>query len=672
MNLADRISGPVRNLTRNVTVATNIGDRMNGIYSRSETIFNRLGSAANGASSKLMVLKNNFKDAASEIPGFDSALRMIKNPAAMAVALGTGLVFATKKAYDFNNGMAEINATTQLGEKGLAALKDKLIDIGKNSGGNFARVPKSFEAINSTLDNVGLSLDVLETSVKGAKAGFTDLDVVGSALATSMSIIGKGKAKAIEVLDVFMQAKNIGSGEFKDFANYMPSLISSGKALGIEYKDVAGIFSYMSTKAANASEATMLITNAFSALGKSDVRDKLAKTLSISLFDKEGMTKNFGDVIMEMSNKFSAMTPEQKAISIQSAGFSDNEARKAFTTLFEDAAGLKEMMDATNNSFGATQRALDATSNPARTWGEVMDRVSAILVKVGDKVLPIVDIGVRGLISVLSWFDNPYVQSALQGIANSFMILWTVLKYPIMAVVALTVAFAALNFVFAISPLGWIAIGFVAIVTALTMAWEHSEKFRGAILGMWEVIKGFGGAIKEFVLDNIQRLISGLGSIASAIMKLFKGEFKGALADAKEGVNSLASLNPISMVTRGGQAMFEEGKQSAVKFNAGFSAGKKNEESAGGWSMANNTATADNQTKETGNTQNSNTPDKKVSAESTGSGSGSGGGKTITMHLDFKQYFSVGKDSGGDIMKIANKVIEVVNDRLRDGLIALE
>lgn len=672
MNLADRISGPVRNLTRNVTVATNIGDRMNGIYSRSETIFHRLGSAANGASSKLMVLKNNFKDAASEIPGFDSALRMIKNPAAMAVALGTGLVFATKKAYDFNNGMAEINATTQLSDDKLTALKVKLIQIGKDSGGNFERVPKSFEAINSTLDDLNLSIDVLETSVKGAKAGFTDLDVVGGALSKSMSIIGKEKANVSDVLDVFLQAKNIGAGEFQDFANYMPTLISSGKSLGIQYKDVAGIFSYMTTKAASAADATMLITNAFSALGKSDVRDKLAKTLGVSLFDKEGMAKDFGDVVLEMSKKFSGMSDSQKAISLETSGFTDVQAKTAFTMLFEDAAGLKEMMDATNNSFGATQRALDATSNPARTWGEVMDRVSAILVKIGDKVLPIVDIGVRGLISVLSWFDNPYVQSALQGIANSFMILWTVLKYPIMAVVALTVAFAALNFVFAISPLGWIAIGFVAIVTALTMAWEHSEKFRGALLGMWEVIKGFGGAIKEFVLDNIQRLISGLGSIASAIMKLFKGEFKGALADAKEGVNSLASLNPISMVTRGSQAMFEEGKQSAVKFNAGFSAGKKNEESAGGWSMANNTATADNQTKETGNTQNSNTPDKKVSAESTGSGSGSGGGKTITMHLDFKQYFSVGKDTGGDIMKIANKVIEVVNDRLRDGLIALE
>jgi hypothetical protein len=338
--------------------------------------------------------------------------------------------------------------------------------------------------------------------------------------------------------------------------------------------------------------------------------------------------------------------------------------------LFEDAAGLKEMMDATNNSFGATQRALDATSNPARTWGEVMDRVSAILVKVGDKVLPIVDIGVRGLISVLSWFDNPYVQSALQGIANSFMILWTVLKYPIMAVVALTVAFAALNFVFAISPLGWIAIGFVAIVTALTMAWEHSEIFRTTLIGLWDDIKGFGGAIKEYILDKIESFLSVIGRIASAVMKLFKKDFKGALAEAKDDASNLASINPIYMRYRGGQGMFEQGKQSAIQFNLGFSAGKKNEESAGGWSMMSNIATAENQNKTTDKTTTDNTTDTKVNADS--SGSGGGGGKTITMHLDFKQYFSVGKDSGGDIMKIANKVIEVVNDRLRDGLIALE
>jgi hypothetical protein len=86
--------------------------------------------------------------------------------------------------------------------------------------------------------------------------------------------------------------------------------------------------------------------------------------------------------------------------------------------------------------------------------------------------------------------------------------------------------------------------------------------------------------------------------------------------------------------------------------------------------MMSNIATAENQNKTTDKTTTDNTTDTKVNADS--SGSGGGGGKTITMHLDFKQYFSVGKDSGGDIMKIANKVIEVVNDRLRDGLIALE
>lgn len=672
MNLADRISGPVRNLTRNVTVATNIGDRMNGIYSRSESIFNRLGTAVMGASSRVLLLKNQFREAASEIPGFDSALRMIKNPAAMAVALGTGLVYAGKRAYDFNKGMAEVNATTQLSEKKLDVLKGKLMDIGKDSGGNFDRVPKSFEAINSVLDDVGISLKVLEASVMGSKAGFADLDVVGSSIAKTMSIVGKENTNAQEVLDTFMQAKSIGSGEFEDFANYMPSLIASGKALGVEYQDVAGIFAFMTTKAANASEATMLISNAFSALGKSDVRDKLAKNLGVSLFDKEGMVRDFGDVIMEMSSKFSGMSDQKKAITIESAGFTDVQAKTAFSMLLGDAAGLQKMMDETNNSLGATQRALEATNNPARTWGELMDKASFILVKIGDKVLPLFDKGVSFLIKTLSWFENPYVESALNGIGNALLILWTVLKYPIIAVAALTLAFAALNFVFAISPLGWLVIGFVAVVTALTMAWEHSEKFRGAILGMWEVIKGFGGAIKEFVLDNIERLLSGLGGVASAIYKLFKGEFKEALTDAKEGLGNLASLDPVSMVARGGQAMYNEGKLSADKFNAGFNSGKKKLEKEEGWSMMNNIATADNQNKTTDKTIDNTTQDTKVSAGSNGSGSGSGSGKTITMNLEVKQYFSGVKDSSGDILKIANKVIEVVNDRLRDGLIALE
>jgi len=65
-----------------------------------------------------------------------------------------------------------------------------------------------------------------------------------------------------------------------------------------------------------------------------------------------------------------------------------------------------------------------------------------------------------------------------------------------------------------------------------------------------DAIKGIGTAIKEFVMDKINKLMEGLGFLGSAFKKLFSGDFKGAMADGAKGVLSLnRALNPMVIVT---------------------------------------------------------------------------------------------------------------------------
>lgn len=64
-----------------------------------------------------------------------------------------------------------------------------------------------------------------------------------------------------------------------------------------------------------------------------------------------------------------------------------------------------------------------------------------------------------------------------------------------------------------------------------------------------DAIKGFGKFLKEFVMDRVTNLMDGLGFLGSAISKLFKGDFSGAMADAKKGVTNLAMANPLIAAT---------------------------------------------------------------------------------------------------------------------------
>ncbi len=115
----------------------------------------------------------------------------------------------------FDEGMAKINTTAQLTSDGVAKLKSDLITMGRDAGADLSTVPDAYEKILSQTGDVALSTDILKSSLKGAKAGFTDADIVAGALAQSLSLIGKENTNAQEVMDTFFAAKRVGAENLK-------------------------------------------------------------------------------------------------------------------------------------------------------------------------------------------------------------------------------------------------------------------------------------------------------------------------------------------------------------------------------------------------------------------------------------------------------------------------
>lgn len=324
----------------------------------------------------------------------DSVLRMATNPYVLAGAgigaVGMGLKKATDLAVGFETGMAKVNATAQLGGRNLELLKDRLVDIGSDSGGNFERIPDAYEKILSQTNKVNLSLDIMEEAVKGAKAGFTDIDVVGGALARTISIVGEKNTTAGEVMDTLFKAKQLGAGEFSDFAQFLPQLIAAGHNLSISFKDTAGMFAYMTGKGQSATDTAMLMENAFSALQKKQVIEGFAKQ-GMSLFNVNGTRKNIKDVFLQLGEVMGKMTDFQKTEFLIKLNMHDAQARNAFSVLTGDAEKLTKTMEGVNNAIGETNKQLDVTGNHNREWGSIADEWKSWGVATGDILLPAID-----------------------------------------------------------------------------------------------------------------------------------------------------------------------------------------------------------------------------------------------------------------------------------------
>ncbi|KAA6336278.1 hypothetical protein EZS27_015565 [termite gut metagenome] len=509
-----------------------------------------------------------FKGWISEIFDTIPGANLLSNPIATgAAALG----FAGSQGMKLDESMAQVNITAQLDEKGLGELKEKLKNIAKDNKADIQVAPKGFEAINSQLDDVDLSLSILDASLKGSKAGFTDLDTVSAALAQTLSIVGKENTTAMEVLDTFFAAKRVGASEFADFSQYMPNLIAGASNLGIAYKEVAGTFAYMTGKGQSAERAAVLMTNAFSVLGKGEIRKKM-ETVGVKIFDDEGKTRGVLDIFTDLQKVMGGLNDEQKSTLLEKLGITDKEAKSAFAVMTSDIDKLRESMNDVTNSAGETDAALDFSANSMQKSTEVWNQLKNIGTEIGELMLPGINAGLsiagtvlEGVSSVLSfvvglfgsWFSllqegNPVVLGLTAAVG-----LYTVamgINYAItqkavflagikkiadtaqtLATWGLTTAQWALNAAFVASPLGWIALAVGAVVTVVTLCWQKFEGFRVAVLGTWEVIKEFGSTLLDSIVRPFKQVLSGIGGVCSAIVNLVKGNFSEAAAAAKAG-----------------------------------------------------------------------------------------------------------------------------------------
>jgi hypothetical protein len=156
-------------------------------------------------------------------------------------------------------------------------------------------------------------------------------------------------------------------------------------------------------------------------------------------------------------------------------------------------------------------------------------------------------------------------------IAQKLTSLWTAITTS--SVWAFTAALLA-------NPVTWVVVGIMALVAVLVLAWKKFETFRAVIKTTWEVVKGFGGILKDYVVDRIKGIITGLGSMGRAIALLFKGKFAAAGSEALKGVKALSGYDAKMNAMRKTVALTQTIVPTYTKILAAERAGIHNNEKA--------------------------------------------------------------------------------------------
>lgn len=499
------------------------------------------------------------------------------NPATVTAAIGG---FSGKSAMNFDKGMAAVNLTAQLDDRGLTDLSKRVKRIALDNKTEIEVAPVGFEKIISQVGDADASLKILDASMKGARATTTDMDTVSGALAQTMSIVGTKNADVQQVLDTFIAAKRVGAGEFKDFATYMPGLIAGADSLGVGYKSVAGVFAYMTGKGQSAERSATLMQNMFSAMSKTDITKNLKKA-GVAIFDNEGKMRSMVDIFTDLNKLTGSMSAEQKSAFLEQVGIVDKEAKSAFAVMASDVGKLKEAMDATANAQGETAKALELSKNAAQKANDVWVKLKNTGFILGDMILPVISVGFdilggavsaifsifSGASAILSWWSqlladgNPLVwglTAALAAltvglgayaivtnsaaIATKAKVAWDWIAAG--AASAWTAVQWALNASLYACPLVWIVLAIGALVAAIVFCVTKVQGWGK----QWDSIVSFMKAVFELFVESFRfrwNLLTNGFMLGLDKIRLGWYKFKEAvgLGDSKENQGAIARIN---------------------------------------------------------------------------------------------------------------------------------
>ena len=493
------------------------------------------------------------KGAASEVPGLNRVIELVTNPyvavAAGVVALGIGLAASAGMALGFDKKMAQVNTTAQLSNAELSTLKDTLIDMAVATKSNvpLEQIPGSFNQVLSAVGETGRALEIFEPSLKAAKAGFTDLNVVTEAAVNVMGSVPD--ATPTQVFDTLFATMRVGKAEFADIASYLPKILPLANNVGIKYQEIAAAFALMTGKGQTAEQSAMLLENAMTALSKTEViygsKSKAGFERSgIAIFDHQGKVRKLTEIVDDLSKHTTGMNDKQKQAFLSGLGL-DAQAASAFSVLAQNAGDLKKFTSATTNSTGEMENALKLSANTSDRIAAMWNRVQAVMLRVGYRLLPFINVGLDLLERGFTWVSNNLntLKAVAEGVGAGIAVvlatmaagaIWTGVAWVASMVSSIGVTFllqyallAVRTALFSIPIVGWIALA----VTAFVTLYQSSSRFRAVLAGigsvllaLWDPIKLLGTAISN--LFNPAAFAANMVAFVQSVRNLdLKGSF---------------------------------------------------------------------------------------------------------------------------------------------------
>ncbi|MDR1116221.1 MAG: phage tail tape measure protein [Tannerella sp.] len=577
---------------------------------------------------------------------------------------------------DFEAQMKEVQAVTRMTDGEMEKMGSSARALAKEFGGDASAQLESFGAIiarfgpdiakdNVSMESMGNSVSTLSKLMKNDAVGAMD------ALTTAMLQFGvdvsnpqQAASEMARMMNVMAAAGNEGASEVKDTAEALKNAGVIARQSNVSFKETNAALQSLAQGGRVGAEAGVSLRNVLSKMGGLDIIPRKAQEKLQQLGVDYGIVS---DKTLPFTERLRELKKAQADATLIAQIFGVENAAAANILL--DSIDAQEEM---TQSITGTNAAYESAEIIMDSQSERMSRMSAWLndLKIGFfNVAGSITPFISGLGTAAATVAS--MAAAVTGIRQ----LIAFMKTLSIATQLQTAKQWLLNIAMNANPIGLIITGIAALVAGIVLCWNKFEGFRKVVLGVWEVIKGFGNILKNFVIDRIKGIISGLGAMGQAIAKLFSGDFSGAWESAKQGVRDLSGIDAAKKAVEGVGSLGDA-------WNAGVQKGTESWANSHKKEPENNSVipTGPQETFMRGNIASVSTGNAGTTGHGGGSGSksknssgsgdgvklsgsgGDGGSKSIIMNVT--NNFNGFKTT----REMAETIAKEVNSRLSDGL----
>jgi len=313
-------------------------------------------------------VKDLGKTGTQSIKSMDVALgSFVGNLGAQAVlksvqALNQGLQDGAKAALDFGKAVAEINSIAPRTAAETLALKQQLIGLSNEFGGEAQKQARAFyNIVSAGVEGTAKQLDTLETANKAAVAGLVDIDTSARVLVASVNSYAQSGLTANEASDILFTTVKEGITTFGELSSSIGTVAPLAAAAGVEFSELGGTLAFLTKSGVSTAEAATGIRALLTSIIKpAEQASQAAKKLGIDFSTAAIKQKGFVNVLKEIKD---------------ATGGSEAELAKLFPNVRALGAAIQitsgnfddfvRILENTGAATGATDKALTVITDSA-------------------------------------------------------------------------------------------------------------------------------------------------------------------------------------------------------------------------------------------------------------------------------------------------------------------